>query len=188
MVGHDTVNGVSIRFTHGPKDAAKFGQKYLTSFGWDSSKGLGVKGDGRTSHIKVSHKLDMLGIGGDQQKGTNGVAWKQNQDFENVLKRLNESIAVGDCNTESPEDPRKAKKRKRSTDKERERDHDESSDEDRPAKTVVSRVKAYVKYSPSCSLHLHSHQFFKCIVTERELSRPKTWPQSHPLRSPRFSE
>ncbi|KDR75259.1 hypothetical protein GALMADRAFT_140787 [Galerina marginata CBS 339.88] len=75
-------------------DAARFGSNYLSKFGWDSSKGLGAGGDGRTSHIKVSHKLDMLGIGAAHQKDPNGIAWKQNKDFENLLKRLNETVAV----------------------------------------------------------------------------------------------
>ncbi|KAH8828094.1 hypothetical protein DL96DRAFT_1709393 [Flagelloscypha sp. PMI_526] len=70
-------------------DAAKFGTTYLSKFGWDSSRGLGVDGSGRLSHIKVSQKLDMLGIGAAHQKDPNGIAWKQNRDFENLLKRLN---------------------------------------------------------------------------------------------------
>ena len=74
-----------------PPDAAKFGSNYLSKFGWDSSKGLGVDGDGRKSHIKVAHKLDMLGIGAAHQKDPNGIAWKQSKDFESVLKRLNEA-------------------------------------------------------------------------------------------------
>ena len=31
----------------------------------------------------------MLGIGAQHTKDPNGIAWKQNQDFENLLKRLN---------------------------------------------------------------------------------------------------
>ncbi|KAI0061157.1 hypothetical protein BV25DRAFT_800432 [Artomyces pyxidatus] len=71
-------------------NAAKFGQTYLSKFGWDSSQGLGVAGEGRTSAIKVDQKLDMLGIGMQHQRDANGIAWKQNRDFENLLKRLNE--------------------------------------------------------------------------------------------------
>ncbi|KAJ7209670.1 hypothetical protein GGX14DRAFT_452525 [Mycena pura] len=70
-------------------DAAKFGQTYLSKFGWDASRGLGVNGEGRLSHVKVSQKLDMFGIGAAQQKDPNGIAWKQNKDFEQVLERLN---------------------------------------------------------------------------------------------------
>ncbi|KAJ6558448.1 hypothetical protein DFH09DRAFT_530882 [Mycena vulgaris] len=73
-------------------DAAKFGSSYLSKFGWDSSKGLGASGDGRISHIKVSQKLDMLGIGAAQQKDPNGIAWKQNKDFERLLERLNAGV------------------------------------------------------------------------------------------------
>ncbi|KAJ3933012.1 MAG: hypothetical protein NXY57DRAFT_1000479 [Lentinula lateritia] len=75
-------------------DASKFGANYLAKFGWDSSKGLGVEGQGRTSHIKVSQKLDMLGIGAAQSKDPNGIAWKQNKDFESLLRRLNENNAA----------------------------------------------------------------------------------------------
>ncbi|KAJ3908214.1 hypothetical protein F5879DRAFT_1007839 [Lentinula edodes] len=75
-------------------DASKFGANYLAKFGWDSSKGLGVEGQGRTSHIKVSQKLDMLGIGAAQSKDPNGIAWKQSKDFESLLRRLNESNAA----------------------------------------------------------------------------------------------
>ena len=75
------------------RDAARFGSNYLSKFGWDASKGLGAEGEGRTSHIKVSHKLDMLGIGAGQQRDPNGIAWKQNKDFESLLRRLNETEA-----------------------------------------------------------------------------------------------
>lgn len=77
-----------------PLDAAKFGSNYLSKFGWDSSKGLGIDGDGRKSHIKVAHKLDMLGIGAAHQKDPDGIAWKQSKDFESVLKRLNEAAST----------------------------------------------------------------------------------------------
>ena len=39
--------------------------------------------------MQVHHKLDMLGIGAQHTKDPNGIAWKQNRDFENLLKRLN---------------------------------------------------------------------------------------------------
>ena len=68
---------------------------YLAKFGWDSSKGLGASKDGRISHLKVSQKLDMLGIGSAHQRDPNGIAWKQNNDFENLLKRLNGDVIEG---------------------------------------------------------------------------------------------
>jgi Pin2-interacting protein X1 len=40
--------------------------------------------------IKATQKLDMLGIGMQHQKDPNGIAWRQNRDFENLLRRLNE--------------------------------------------------------------------------------------------------
>ena len=73
-------------------DAARFGQSYLSKFGWDASKGLGVEGEGRTEHVKVKHKLDLLGIGAGRVagEGVDGIAWKQSREFESLLKRLNE--------------------------------------------------------------------------------------------------
>ncbi|KAG1716206.1 hypothetical protein ID866_946 [Astraeus odoratus] len=73
-------------------DASRFGQAYLSKFGWDASEGvgLGASGEGMTSHLKVSQKLDMLGIGAAHQRDPHGIAWKQNKDFEALLKRLNE--------------------------------------------------------------------------------------------------
>ncbi|KAK7057498.1 G-patch domain-containing protein, partial [Favolaschia claudopus] len=94
------------RIGHDPRnltwadDAAKFGASYLSKFGWDSSKGLGAEGDGRLSHIKVSQKLDMMGIGAAHQRDPNGIAWKQNKDFERLLERLN-----ADATPEVKEEP-----------------------------------------------------------------------------------
>lgn len=36
----------------------------------------------------------MLGIGAAHQKDPDGIAWKQNKDFESLLRRLNEAAAV----------------------------------------------------------------------------------------------
>ncbi|KAI5988064.1 hypothetical protein EDD15DRAFT_1399922 [Pisolithus albus] len=73
-------------------DASRFGQSYLSKFGWDATQGvgLGASGDGMKSHLKVSQKLDMLGIGAAHKKDPHGIAWKQNKDFEALLQRLNE--------------------------------------------------------------------------------------------------
>ncbi|KAL6306533.1 hypothetical protein BKA93DRAFT_145717 [Sparassis latifolia] len=72
-------------------DANKFGTSYLQKFGWDPSSGLGASGEGRTRHISVHQKLDMLGIGADHRNSQDGTAWKQGRDFENLLRRLNEA-------------------------------------------------------------------------------------------------
>lgn len=39
----------------------------------------------------------MLGIGAAHQKDPSGIAWKQNKDFENLLKRLNETPVAGNA-------------------------------------------------------------------------------------------
>ena len=48
--------------------------------------------------IKVSHKLDLLGIGRAQQKDPDGIAWKQNKDFERLLQRLNDEATAAESN------------------------------------------------------------------------------------------
>ncbi|KAG5645428.1 hypothetical protein DXG03_006252 [Asterophora parasitica] len=116
--------------------AAKFGSSYLSKFGWDASKGLGVDGEGRTSHIKVSHKLDMLGIGAAHQMDPNGIAWKQNKDFENLLKRLNaqENTSAADTVAEVKEEIKEEKgesegEEEKETKRKRKKDREGASEE-----------------------------------------------------------
>ncbi|KAJ4467762.1 hypothetical protein J3R30DRAFT_3565569 [Lentinula aciculospora] len=134
-------------------DVSKFGANYLAKFGWDSSKGLGVEGQGRTSHIKVSQKLDMLGIGAAQYKDPDGIAWTQNKDFESLLRRLNDNvpatpIVTGDTGngedgiesdvdmekderkTESREDRKKRKREKKEKKGKNKRKRDGGGDEE----------------------------------------------------------
>ena len=73
-------------------DANKFGAAYLVKFGWDPSGGLGVSGEGRTKALSVHQKLDMLGIGADHKNSVEGLAWKQNKDFENLLRMFQASV------------------------------------------------------------------------------------------------
>jgi Pin2-interacting protein X1 len=77
---------------------ARFGHEYLSKLGWTSTSGLGAELDGTTGHIPIAQKLNMLGIGADNRDGPEAIAWKQNQDFEGVLKRLNAS-------SDSPKQP-----------------------------------------------------------------------------------
>ncbi|OCB85103.1 hypothetical protein A7U60_g7728 [Sanghuangporus baumii] len=106
-------------------DASKFGQTYLQKLGWDPSKGLGVSGEGMTSHIKVRQKLNLLGIGSNasREDADPMVAWKQNREYEELLKRLNEEQEDKDEkdeeikeDTESGEVKEKKKRKKRDGD------------------------------------------------------------------------
>ncbi len=83
-------------------DASKFGAAYLTKLGWDPSRGLGVSGEGRTTALSVNQKLDMLGIGADHKNSVEGMAWKQNKDFERLLARLNAANGNGEVQEEEP--------------------------------------------------------------------------------------
>lgn len=83
-------------------DAAKFGHTYLAKLGWDPTLGLGVAKDGRTTNIAVAQKLDQLGIGAGRSGNASdpdGVAWKQQNDYERMLARLNAQTQSGDVTT-----------------------------------------------------------------------------------------
>lgn len=145
------------------KDAAKFGSNYLSKFGWDSSKGLGADGDGRISHIKVSQKLDLMGIGAAHQKDPNGIAWKQNKDFERLLARLNADVEV-EAKTEDAEgsgDDEKKRKREdgEETVTKKKRRKSEPASETAPVieavKPVVPRHRAYVFLFPCSALLIY---------------------------------
>ncbi|KAJ3570908.1 hypothetical protein NP233_g4105 [Leucocoprinus birnbaumii] len=132
------------------EDAARFGTAYLSKFGWDSSKGLGVSGDGRTSHIKVSQKLDMMGIGAAHQKDPNGIAWKQNKDYENLLKRLNEANGVDGgegqeeknvVDGEKRERKKERKERKEKEKKEKKEEKEEKKEKESTEKEGKERKK-----------------------------------------------
>jgi Pin2-interacting protein X1 len=120
-------------------DAARFGQAYLEKLGWSSGSGLGASGDGRTSHLAVKQKLNMLGIGADAA-GMNGdptIAWKQGKDFDSVLARLNasrpESAENGDESGES------SRKRKTEDANDGDRRRKKSRSEDAPVETNEAR-------------------------------------------------
>ena len=135
-------------------DAARFGSNYLAKFGWESSKGLGVSGEGRTTHIKVAQKLDMMGIGAAHQKDPNEVAWKQNRDYENLLKRLNEANGgeeeaqtgsgfvrpEGNANEGEGDEKKKEKRKKEKVKKKRKREeNDVDTDEKLKKKKNVEK-------------------------------------------------
>lgn len=73
------------------EDALKFGHVYLAKLGWSPGLGLGTDNNGRTSHIAVAQKLDQLGIGAGNRPGNDkdAIAWKQQNEFEAMLARLN---------------------------------------------------------------------------------------------------
>lgn len=136
-------------------DASRFGSTYLAKLGWDASQGLGVSGEGRLSALKVTQKLDMLGIGAAQQRDPNGLAWKQNKDFESVLRRLNEAQAKetegeGNAGTkrkkddeEEAEEPKKKKKSKKKQEALEEETKPTEEEEEKPKTPYVPRVKAH---------------------------------------------
>jgi len=120
-----------------------------------------VDGEGRTSHIKVSHKLDMLGIGAAHQKSPDGIAWKQNKDFENLLKRLNENATENADSKEEQdvvENEKPKQKRKQNQDEDKDKKKRRKTDEvvpnSLPANPAPARVapryRAYASFLFYC--------------------------------------
>ncbi len=112
-----------------------------------------MSGEGRTSHIKVSQKLDMMGIGAAHQKDPNGIAWKQNKDFENVLMRLNaaqggaqvveEQFALGGqfiSETKAADNDGADEKETKKEKKEKKRKREEMGDEEGKKKTKKTKM------------------------------------------------
>ena len=59
-----------------------------------------MSGEGRTSAVKATQKLDMLGIGMRHQSDLEGgIAWRQNRDFEDLLRRLNDGTTTTETAT-----------------------------------------------------------------------------------------
>ncbi|KAG2129874.1 uncharacterized protein EDB93DRAFT_106379 [Suillus bovinus] len=186
-------------------DAARFGQSYMSKLGWDPSKGLGASGDGMKSHLKVSQKLDMLGIGAAHQKDPHGIAWKQNKEFEALLQRLNaqdgqdsaSKHVLGEfvrpehpaANANSEEDkepdqsPKKEKKRKRKEgghaedgkEKKKKRKRDQRQDEDVEDSPAADASKA-------TSQHIDPPAPSPDIVSPILQTRPKGRPMAHRAR------
>ncbi|KAH9943593.1 hypothetical protein B0H21DRAFT_892726 [Amylocystis lapponica] len=91
-------------------DANKFGNAYMQRLGWRPAAGLGPAGAGRTTHVAVHQKLDVLGIGAGRRAGAAAEAdGAQSGEFEALLLRLNAqgASAAGAGGTE------KARKRQR---------------------------------------------------------------------------
>ncbi|KAF5322352.1 hypothetical protein D9619_001715 [Psilocybe cf. subviscida] len=166
-------------------DAARFGQNYLSKFGWDASKGLGAGGDGMKSHIKVSHKLDMLGIGAAQTKDPNGIAWKQNRDFESLLERLNKGLAEDaaassapdadgdndkDADGETPKEGEDKKKKKR---KHKETDESESDRKEKKSKKSKKAEKDEVDAEKTVSVVSESVQVEEVVEVRKTVVVPR---------------
>jgi len=71
------------------KDRDRFGYRMLATMGWSEGKGLGVKEDGITKHVKAVKRQETLGLGADINTSNN---WLANTSAYNViLSRLNSS-------------------------------------------------------------------------------------------------
>lgn len=100
----------------------------------------------------------MLGIGAAQQKGPNGIAWKQNKDFENLLKRLNESRTEEGVDTLVEDDVevtgegsytvKGERKRKRKRDKGQEEAPEEKAERKRKKKNNEDTASAVASEMP----------------------------------------
>ena len=74
-------------------DKSRFGFKMLEKMGWTEGKGLGVKEEGDTAHVKIKMKSNNLGIGGavGQNDRWNTVA----NDYAATIAKLKASSSPG---------------------------------------------------------------------------------------------
>lgn len=71
-------------------DKSKFGYKMLMKFGWSEGKGLGRNLEGQTSAVKLTKRVDGLGLGANDDKAGN-VGWSStSMSFNSVLATLND--------------------------------------------------------------------------------------------------
>uniref|UniRef100_A0A146MD48 PIN2/TERF1-interacting telomerase inhibitor 1 n=1 Tax=Lygus hesperus TaxID=30085 RepID=A0A146MD48_LYGHE len=69
-------------------DQNKLGQKMLEKMGWSAGKGLGAKEQGRVDALRISHKVDVRGLGASRKKEQE--YWLQQQEsFQSLLQSLN---------------------------------------------------------------------------------------------------
>ncbi|CAG8465585.1 22008_t:CDS:2, partial [Gigaspora rosea] len=69
-------------------DKTKYGYKMLSKLGWSPGKGLGLNENGSPDYVKLSHKLDNLGVGASKKTIDN---WLDNSNaFDDLLKGLNQ--------------------------------------------------------------------------------------------------
>lgn len=74
------------------EEKSNVGLRMMQSMGWEHGKGLGSRGHGMTTHIRVRQKKDNAGIGANA--ATADDAWKATQDvFNSILSRLNDTDA-----------------------------------------------------------------------------------------------
>lgn len=70
------------------EEKANVGLRMMQGMGWQQGSGLGARGHGMTSHIRVRQKKDNSGIGANAE--TRDDSWKATQDvFNSILTRLN---------------------------------------------------------------------------------------------------
>lgn len=77
------------------EDKGKFGYRMLQKMGWSEGKGLGVKEDGSTSHIRVRKNVSQAGIGaGAAARDAWKVPGKVAEGLDDVLARLSQSAVA----------------------------------------------------------------------------------------------
>lgn len=70
-------------------DSNKFGQKLLEKMGWSQGKGLGLKENGMTEHVKLTYKNDSCGMGYKEQT----EQWTEHEDnFSSLLESLSDAV------------------------------------------------------------------------------------------------
>ncbi|XP_032234194.1 PIN2/TERF1-interacting telomerase inhibitor 1 isoform X2 [Nematostella vectensis] len=138
------------KWSHDPRntswsnDTSRFGYQMLEKMGWRSGKGLGAKGHGGTTHVKVSKKNNSLGLGANKYHEDN---WLAHQDeFNELLAKLNSASDTSSTSTQETE---------------------------KKARSSKKRV-FYKRFVKSKDLSGYSDQDMACILGQRSKSAPAT--------------
>jgi Pin2-interacting protein X1 len=78
------------------EDKTKFGYRMMQKMGWTDGKGLGVKEDGATEHLRVRKKLTTAGVGAiSSAREQWNVPAELASGLDDVLARLSAAAPVG---------------------------------------------------------------------------------------------
>lgn len=83
------------------EDSNRFGQRLMKQMGWSHGKGLGLKEDGKTEHIKVSLKNDNRGLGCNQNVEDNWISHQD--DFNDLLSNLHQEHSQETATKNNPD-------------------------------------------------------------------------------------
>lgn len=89
---HKTRTGLKVEIKFNlTLDKNAYGYRMLIKMGWKEGTGLGKYGTGLKTHIRVSKKSDVYGLGIDDSDKANKSFVSTESNYNELLRRLNEA-------------------------------------------------------------------------------------------------